>query len=212
MGNGRIDVFATGLDGTIWHRFLTGGVWWPWYTLGGAFTSGPGAVSMSLNRVDVFGRGLDGSLWGRSLSGSIWGNWYTLGGLMASAPDVSSWVAEARRVRHSVTDGAWAPDVLGRGLVPLGVPRWPVHSGPGASWGSNRIDVVSRGDRRRHVDELVDRPAGRAGTHSGGAPSSAPDVAAPGVNKLTASARGGDGFIWLKSLTASGWTGWYIFG
>ena len=54
--------------------------------------------------------------------------------------------------------------------------------------------------------------AGRVGTHSAARCASAPDVAAPGVKKLTAAARGGDGFIWLKSLTASGWTGWYILG
>ncbi len=167
-----------------------------------------------LNRVDVFARGLDGSLWGKSLSGSIWGSWYTLGGYIASAPDVSSWGNGRLDVfaiggdgsvwRRAFANGAWFGwDSLGGQAT----------SGPGAvSWGSNRIDVFARGARRLDVEQLVDRrglvrlvhPRRRAGV-----------CARRGRSRRQQAhrrARGGDGFIWLKSLTASGWTGWYILG
>src|SRR5262249_51703383 len=64
-GPNRLDVFALGLDGAVYHKAWNGSVWQPspsgWESLGGGFISPPRVVSWGANRLDVFGIGLDGA-------------------------------------------------------------------------------------------------------------------------------------------------------
>src|SRR5438067_1872651 len=56
-GAGRLDVFARGPDGHLWHVSLDAGAWRGWESLGGSLGEGrPGAVSRGPNRLDVFVR------------------------------------------------------------------------------------------------------------------------------------------------------------
>ena len=106
----RLDIFARGINGALFHRWRVGatsGSWAPggaqWESLGGVLTSPPVAVSWGVNRLDVFARGLDFGLWHRGWNGSSWSGWYSLGGVLTSNPEAVSW-------------GANRLDVFARGL------------------------------------------------------------------------------------------------
>ena len=53
--SGRLDVFATFVDGQLWHRWFDG-QWHEWEPLGGSLSSGPDAASWAPGRLDVFMR------------------------------------------------------------------------------------------------------------------------------------------------------------
>lgn len=63
----RIDVFAAGDDGKLWHRWWDGSRWVPWQEVAGA-PGGATAVSADWvgARLDVYVRA-DGELWHRAL-------------------------------------------------------------------------------------------------------------------------------------------------
>jgi hypothetical protein len=54
-GAGRLDVFVTGTDGHLWHKWFDG-IWHGYESLGGTLTSGPAAASRSASRIDVVAR------------------------------------------------------------------------------------------------------------------------------------------------------------
>ena len=61
-GPGRIDIFAIGLDGAMYHKAWDNG-WHPspdeWELLGGSFASPPAVVAWGRERLDIFGIGKD---------------------------------------------------------------------------------------------------------------------------------------------------------
>ncbi|HEX5407877.1 MAG TPA: hypothetical protein VFX16_36895 [Pseudonocardiaceae bacterium] len=59
----RLDVFATGTDNHLWHKWWNGTNWSGWENLGGTIIDNPAAVSWGPNRIDVFARGTDNHLW-----------------------------------------------------------------------------------------------------------------------------------------------------
>lgn len=61
---GRIDVFAPGDDGRLWHRWWDGTAWVPWEPVPGA-PGGVTAVSADWagGRLDVYAVGADRSMW-----------------------------------------------------------------------------------------------------------------------------------------------------
>jgi hypothetical protein len=61
-GQGRLDVFARGLDNALWIKWWDGDSWHGWQSLGGSFKDAPCAVSWGSNRVDVFVRGMNDHL------------------------------------------------------------------------------------------------------------------------------------------------------
>ena len=71
-GADRIDLFARGVDGALWHCWYEPAGWQPWESLGGELTSDPAACSWGPNRLDVFARGTDGALLHASWSGEAW--------------------------------------------------------------------------------------------------------------------------------------------
>lgn len=69
-GGGRIDVFARGGDGALYHQFLEVGVWLgSWIRLGGQLTSAPAVASRGYGKLDVFVRGTDNALYRIPLPG-----------------------------------------------------------------------------------------------------------------------------------------------
>jgi hypothetical protein len=67
-GPNRLDVFAVGLNGAMFHKWAEGVIqnaddWHPtypaWSDLGGIFGSGPAVVSLGPNRLDIFALGSD---------------------------------------------------------------------------------------------------------------------------------------------------------
>src|SRR5689334_11786116 len=59
----RLDVFGTGTDNHMWHKWWDGSSWSGWEDLGGVLIDNPAAVSWGPNRIDTFVRGTDNALW-----------------------------------------------------------------------------------------------------------------------------------------------------
>ncbi len=90
-GPGRLDVFAPGFDGAVWHKWFDGGVWSDWESLGGRTNRAVAAVSWGPGRLDVFVTGPGDALWHKWFDGGVWSEWESLGGQLFEAPSVASW-------------------------------------------------------------------------------------------------------------------------
>jgi hypothetical protein len=215
-GPGRLDIFARGTDGKLWHKYWNYGSYGPWEsTPGPSIEGGPGAVSWGNGRIDVVARSAEA---GNPIAHWYWdGSWHndSLGGSFTSDPDISSWGPGRLDVFARGTDGklwhkywnygSWS------GWESMGGPS--IEGGPGAvSWGNGRIDVVARSaeagnpiahwywDGSWHNDSL------------GGSFTSDPDLASTAPNRLDVFARGTDGGIWRKTWNGFGWSGWTSVG
>ena len=71
-GADRIDLFARGRDGALWHCWYEPAGWQPWESLGGTLASDPTACAWGPNRLDVFARGTEGDLLHASWDGGAW--------------------------------------------------------------------------------------------------------------------------------------------
>ena len=82
-GNGRLDMFATGSDGQLWHRWYDGNyenaAWTEWEGLGGQLVGPPTATSWGSDRIDIFGVGTDGNIWQIAWADDAWTPWQSLG-------------------------------------------------------------------------------------------------------------------------------------
>jgi hypothetical protein len=110
-GSDRIDVFARGTDGAVWHKAWDGSQWIPypdssdhWERLGGQIVGPPVAVSWGLNRIDVFARGIDGAVWHKAWDVTQWipypdssDHWELLGGQIVGPPVALCWPGQHRR-------------------------------------------------------------------------------------------------------------------
>ena len=86
-GGSRLDVFAIGTNGALYHRSAARpGAWTSWESLGGTLTSSPSAVSFSAGTLSVYARGADNALWIKRWTGAAWTPWASLGGALSSAP------------------------------------------------------------------------------------------------------------------------------
>ncbi len=85
-GKQRLDVFATGVNHNVYHRFRENSRWSPWENLGFQSTSSPAVLSTAFRQLNVFARGTDGALWTRRFDGRQWHPWSRLGGGLSSAP------------------------------------------------------------------------------------------------------------------------------
>jgi len=89
---GRLDVFATGQNGDILHRYVDGDSGWQpqpdWESLGGTFYADPAVVSWGPNRLDIFATGTDDHVYHKAWTGSAWDpedHWEPLGGTVSAA-------------------------------------------------------------------------------------------------------------------------------
>lgn len=207
----RLDVFALGQDGALWHRASSNGgsSWAPWESLGGALSAAPAAVSWGPGRIDVFARAVDGALWSINWNGASWSGWYPLDGRITSSPDVSAGTPGRLDVVARGTDGAlyhrafaggsWLGwEGLGGGL----------SSGPSAvSWGPGRLDVFARGGD----GALWSRAwlgTGWGGWYSlGGGLSSGPDAVSQAADRIDVFVAGTDGGLYRQSWDGARWLG-----
>ena len=213
-GPGRIDTFARGGDGNLWHQAFAG-QWYGWEPLGkpsAGFTGDPAAVSWGSGRIDVFVRGTDNHLWHRAYAGQ-WSAWEDLGGTLASSPAVASMNAGRLDVFAKAADGqlqhsyftgttwsSWEP--LGGGL----------YSDPGAvSWGPNRIDVFARGSDSQLWHKFFGGSSWSAWEPLGGGLGSGPGVSSWGPNHLDIFVVGSGGGLWQKTFDGK-WHSWKSLG
>lgn len=144
----RLDAFARGTDGELWHRGRDARGWHGWEPLRGQLYpgTGPAVASWAPGRLDVFVEGTDRQLWHRGYDSSGWHQWEPLGGVLASGPAAVSWgtgrldiVVEGtdHAVWHKWYNGAWS------GWQSLG---GQATADPAiASWGAGRADVFVKG-------------------------------------------------------------------
>lgn len=120
-GRNRLDAFARGTDGALWHIYWDQNAWGPWEKLGGSLSSGPDVSSWQSNRLDVFARGTDNALWHISWNGAHWSPWDSLGGTLTSAPGTVSWGPNRVDVFARGTDGnLWQRAWTGTSWTPWG--------------------------------------------------------------------------------------------
>lgn len=161
-GNGRYDVFALQVDGTVfqlwwngsWHRSNLGRP--PASVGGGEIVSTLGATSWGPNRYDVFAIGKDRKLI------QLWWNggwhWYSLGTppghVLASPPVAASWgpwrvdvfmMSATGHVLQRWYDGTWHWSDLGKPPANVGGGAFDGGQLTATSWGPNRYDVFGIG-------------------------------------------------------------------
>jgi len=90
---GRIDVVARGSasGSPLIHKWIDGGNWSGWETLGGALSSNPAIASFGQGRLDVFYRGASGALLTQWFDSGAWHTESSLGGTFIGAPGAVSW-------------------------------------------------------------------------------------------------------------------------
>ncbi|MFF7872171.1 hypothetical protein ACFZCT_37885, partial [Streptomyces qaidamensis] len=195
-GNGRIDVFARGMDSAVWHKWFDGN-WSGWESLGGTVSSAPTVSSWSSGRLDLFARGMDSAVWHKWFDGG-WSGWESLGGTVSSAPAAVSWGngridVFARgmdsAVWHKWFDGNWS------GWESLG---GALSSAPTvSSWNSGRLDVFAVGTDSAVWHKWFD--GNWSGWESlGGALSSAPAAVSWGNDRIDVFAIGTDSAMWHR--------------
>lgn len=83
--DGRLEVFARGTDGAVWHDYQTApgsGPWSGWSSLGGVVTSDPAVALNHDGRLEVFAVGTDSAVWHdyQTIPASgPWSGWSSLG-------------------------------------------------------------------------------------------------------------------------------------
>jgi hypothetical protein len=206
----RLDVFSSGSDSQLNHKWWDGSAWHDWQTLGGAFKGGPAAVSRGPNLIDVFVQGTDNHLGHRWWTGSAWQGWEDLGGTLTSPPAVASWgsnrldvfaAGSDNNLKHKWWDGSTWHDWQNLGGTFKGAPA-------AVSWGPNRIDIFVRG-MDDHLGHLWWNGSAWQGWEDlGGSLTSAPAVASWGANRLDVFAAGADNNLMHKWWDGSKWSDW----
>jgi C1A family cysteine protease len=210
----RLDVFATGTDNGMWHRWWDGVAWRGWESLGGVVEDTPAAVSWGPNRIDCFVRGTDNALWHKWWDGSGWRGWESLGGIITSSPAVASWGPNRLDVFAKGADNAmwhlWWDGTGWRGWESLG---GVIDGGPAAvSWGANRIDCFARGTDNALWHRWWDGGAWRGWESLGGVIFSGPTAASWAANRLDVFAKGTDNAMWHRWWDGGAWGGWESLG
>jgi hypothetical protein len=212
---GRLDVFATGGDGALLHKWYDGVSWRGWESLGGHLTSAPAAVSWASGRLDVFARGPANDLIHKWYGASGWSGWESLGGVLAEGPGVSSWAAGRLDVFVRGTDnhlwhrwynGGWFWwENLGGILT----------SGPAAaSMSAGRVDVFARGGDSAMWHRWYDVGGWAAWEPLGGILASGPSASSWGSGRLDVFVRGTDNALWHDTYgpTTGTWSWEYLAG
>lgn len=152
-GPSRIDVFARGIDNTLYYITWDGWFWSSFSQLApNQIASNPVAVSWGSSRLDVFVRGTDNALYTKSFDGSSWSGYVPLGGEFTGDPAVVSWGPNridvfVRGTDRALYTKAWT-GTSWSGYVQL---EWnPILAGPSVtSKAANRLDVFVLGTDNR---------------------------------------------------------------
>jgi hypothetical protein len=98
-GHDRLDIFAVGTDGALYHKWWDGANWGPsqveFEFMDGGITRDPAVVSWDHDRLDVFVIGTDNALYHKAWNGQQWipsvRGYEYLSGSIISNPVVASW-------------------------------------------------------------------------------------------------------------------------
>lgn len=218
--DGRLEVFARGIDGALWHIWQTapGNGWSGWASLGGGLTSNPSVISNTDGRLEAFVRGNDNALWHKwqTAPNNGWSNWVSLGGVLTSNP-----------VAGRNKDGR--VEVFARGSDGILWHIWQTAPNNGwSSWASlgsalsgtpavganadGRLEVFFIGpdSSLRHIWQTAPSNGWSGWASLGGVITSSPAVGRNADGRLEVFARGLDSALWHVWQTApnSSWSGW----
>ncbi|HEY4993279.1 MAG TPA: PQQ-dependent sugar dehydrogenase [Nakamurella sp.] len=194
-GGNRLDVFAIGTDGALYHRAGGAGAsFGGWEYLGGALTSSPAALSFAQGTLNVYARGTDGQLWTMAWTGTAWTDWSPLGGVLASAPgaavdpDSGTATVGVRGTDGRLYELRFASSGPG-GITNVGTPICSAPAYAARAGDGNATTLAYRsGDLGLQV----------AGSAIGGVITSAPALLAdPAGPEVSAFGRGTDGALWM---------------
>jgi hypothetical protein len=229
-GSGRVDLFATGADGQLYHNWGTdAGSWLPnlnqWESLGGNIVGDPVAASWGPGRLDVFVVGTDDAIYHKAWTGSAWApsrtDWDYLGGATDEQPSVVSWGKNrldlfVRGMNGAIyhkawTGSGWAPsrtdwDNLG-GSMPNTFTIAGDWAPAAASFGVNRLSVFARaadgGMSFKAWNGTSWQPPGTDWESHGGGVVGVPTATAWGYNRVDLFAAGYDGEIYHQAWGGS---------
>jgi hypothetical protein len=216
-GPGRYDVFMTGRDYRLWHRWWeTASGWSAWEPLGGRLGSGPSASVRSPGRLDIVARGVDGRVYHLFYDRGRWSQWTSLGGLITGSPTGVSWSYDRYDVFATGTDGQlWHRGAsAGRGWTGW-IPRGGrLGSGPSASSrGFQRLDVVVRGVDGHVYQLYYDRGRWSYWRGLGGTITGSPAGVSWSSTRYDVFATGTDGQLWHRWAEAGHpWSTWVPLG
>jgi hypothetical protein len=236
--DGRLEVFAKGLDGALWHiwQLAPGGPWSSWHSLGGQLSTNVSNFAVANNadgRLEVFAFGSDDALWHiwQVAPNNGWSGWHSLGGSISTH---SSYVAVERNADgrlevfvHGSDNALWhiwqvAPNGTWGSWVSLGGSLSRYHGNIAAARNADgRLEVFVQWDNDfvRHVAQTA--PNGNWGTWSelsGQYLSTIGITMCAAVNtngRMELFARAHDNALWHNQQTASSsgsWTGWSSLG
>jgi hypothetical protein len=123
-GVNRIDIFTTGTDSAIYHKWWDGSRWGPsgtdgpYENMGGQAIGQPKAVCWGPNRIDLFCVGMSSALHHKWWNGSVWGpsgGWENMGGSCRGVPEIIARDKEKLDVfitgQIYLDSFAWAPPI-----------------------------------------------------------------------------------------------------
>jgi hypothetical protein len=205
-GADRLDLFAVGTDGALWHRAgSVNGPWNGWESLGGVLTASPAAMSFGSNSMDVYGRGTDNQLWRITRTGTSWSSWSLVGGQLTSGPgaavdrDTGRATVGVRDTEGDLQElrfGISGPENYVRVGTPIcAAPAYAARTGDG--------------DTRKVAVRLKDGSVSVDGISLGGYATSGPALVLDSTGSgVSAFVRGLDGALWRYSGApgAGSWT------
>jgi hypothetical protein len=212
-GANRLDAFAIGFDGNLYHRWWDGSSWGGPENLGGGnLINSPSAVSWAANRLDVFAVGSDGNLYHKWWDGSGWGGPENLGGgNLINSPSGVSWAANRLDVFAVGSDGnlyhkwwdtsGWGgPENLSGGNL--------INSPSAVSWATNRLDVFAVGSDGSLYHKWWGGSSWGGPENLGGSNLiNSPSGVSWATNRLDVFAVGSDGILYHTWWGGSSWGG-----
>ena len=221
--DGRIEVFARGTDGALWHIWQTSpnNGWSGWGSLGGGI-QGPIAVGSNADgRIEVFVKGMDSALWHiwQTSPNNGWSGWASLGGWIADP--VASRNADGRleifvrggdnalwHIWQTAPNNGWSGwGSLGGGL---GSQVAAINNADG------RLEIFVRGTDGAlwHIWQTAPNNGWSGWASLGGLIQGAPVAVRNADGRIEVFAKGMDNGLWHIWQTApnNGWSGWAPLG
>ncbi len=207
----RLDVFAIGLDGNLYHRWWDGSTWSGPQNLGGTILiNSPSVVSWAAGRLDVFSVGSDGNLYHHYQESDVWHGPENLGGggALTNSPSAVAWSANRLDIFAVGSNGAlihffwngshwYGPENLGGNLI---------NSPSAVAWAANRLDVFGIGGDGVLYQIFWDGIKWQGPENLGGGNLlNSPAAVAWAANRLDIFAVGADGILYHKYWDGKNW-------
>ncbi len=222
-GPNRLDVFVTGTDSGMYHKWWGGSGWGPSITgyenMGGKVIGNPEVVSWGPNRLDAFVIGTDSALYHKWWNGSAWGpsltGYENMGGIVVGQPKVVAWGPNRLDVFVVGTDSGlyhkwWGGSGWGPSLTGYENMGGKIIADPEAvSWGPNRLDVFVAGTDSALYHKWWNGsawgPSLTGYENMGGVTLGKPKAVAWGPNRLDVFVIGTDRALYHKWWNGSAW-------